>query len=180
MHLEDSFHGRQAAGHPEVNSLHGLVADILSVLAVDLISLSMGVLCLRRVVHLLQAYEALEERIREGDASTSGGGPKVVERQWLRVHVDLCLADSMDEIPRLGCAPASTMCDNTDFTLCCDVEALHGATLWFAAEVTSVGKPWVTIKGLKKFRHAFALWKHTCAYPDKLMFPADHGASWHY
>ncbi|CAL8470435.1 g9977 [Coccomyxa elongata] len=46
-----------------------------------------------------EAYEALEDRVREGDASTSGGGPKVVERQWLRVHVDLSLADSLDEDP---------------------------------------------------------------------------------
>ncbi len=56
------------------------------------------------LLHLLQAYEALEDRVREGDASTSGGGPKVVERQWLRVHVDLSLADSLDEDPLVRCA----------------------------------------------------------------------------
>ena len=54
----------------------------------------------------LQAYEALEERVREADASTSSqaeAGPKVIERQWLQVHVDLSLADSLDENPLVRC-----------------------------------------------------------------------------
>ncbi len=43
-----------------------------------------------------EVYEMLEEHWRNG---TLGASPKVVERQWLRVHVDLSLADSLDETP---------------------------------------------------------------------------------
>ncbi|EIE27085.1 hypothetical protein COCSUDRAFT_55107 [Coccomyxa subellipsoidea C-169] len=52
-----------------------------------------------------EAYEALEDRLRAADAASASAqaaaGPKVVERQWLRVHVDLSLADSLtdDENP---------------------------------------------------------------------------------
>jgi hypothetical protein len=47
--------------------------------------------------------------VRVADASTSEAqtGPKVIERQWLRVHVDLSLADSLDnnDNPLVRCVP---------------------------------------------------------------------------
>lgn len=52
-----------------------------------------------------EVYELLEERLRDG---TSGASPKVVEQQWLRVHVDLSLADSLDENPLTRSASLST------------------------------------------------------------------------
>ena len=43
--------------------------------------------------HMLQAFEMLDEDMRERSSEAAPAAPKIVERQWRQVHVDLSLAD---------------------------------------------------------------------------------------